>query len=123
MDQAEALSGGTSITLYYLGSSSFLRHCAGSTLGCGRSVSSVPDSHPYFSAPWSTSRCNDWYTFRHDGHCVEAQRLEVSDSHGFIEGNPGLFNGLHLHHTDGSCATGGSGTYHGVKISRGRHCG
>src|SRR5512143_2573320 len=57
----EALSAGRSITLYYLGSSHFLRSCAGNTLGCGRAVSSVPDAHPYFSAPWSHSRCNDWY--------------------------------------------------------------
>jgi len=116
-------SGGTT-TLYYLGSSSFLRQCAGNTLGCGRAVASVSDSTPYFSAPrtWSRSTCDDWYTFRVNGRCVEAQRLEVSDRRNFIEGNPGLFRGLGLQYSDGrNCA--GSGTHRGVRVTPGRTCG
>jgi hypothetical protein len=108
--------------MVYLGSASFLEHCAGGTLGCGVPVSSVPNSHPYFSAPWAHSSCHRWYTFRHGNHCVEAQRLEVSDSHGLIEGNPGLFNALHLPHTEtvyGCSGTGGAT----VHIQSGRHCG
>lgn len=116
--------GGGPTTLHYLGSSSFLRQCAGNTLGCGRAVASVSDSTPYFSAPrtWSRSTCDDFYTFRLNGKCVEAQRLEVSDRRNFIEGNPGLFRGLGLKFSDGrNCA--GSGTYNGVKVTPGRHCG
>jgi|GEM_PF-5060283 len=115
-------SGGTT-KLHYLGSSSFLRQCAGDTLGCGRAVSSVSDSTPYFSAPrtWSRSTCNDWYTFRVNGRCVEAQRLEVSDRRNFIEGNPGLFRGLGLSYSDGrNCA--GSGEALDVRVTPGRHC-
>lgn len=116
-------SAGGQTTLHYLGSSSFLRQCAGNTLGCGRAVSSVSNSTPYFSAPrtWSRSTCNQWYTFRANGKCVEAQRFEVSDRRNFIEGNPGLFDGLGLSHSDGTnCA--GSGTARNVSVTTGRHC-
>jgi hypothetical protein len=116
-------SAGGQTTLYYLGSSSFLQQCAGETLGCGRSVASIPNSTPYFSAPrsWPRSACNQWYTFRKDGKCVEAQRFEVSDRRNYIEGNPGLFNGLGLAHSDGAhCA--GSGTARNVSVTAGRHC-
>jgi len=89
-------SQGGKTLVHYLGSSSFLRQCAGNTLGCGRAVSSVADSTPYFSAPrtWSRSTCNQWFTFKANGKCVEAQRLEVSDRRNFIEGNPAVFKGL-----------------------------
>ena len=121
---ADALSSqGGSTTLYYLGSSSFLRQCAGNTLGCGRAVSSVSDSTPYFSAPrtWSRSTCDDWYTCRVNGKCAEAQRFEVSDRRNYIEGNPGLFRALGLSHSDGrNCA--GSGQASGVRVTPGRHC-
>jgi hypothetical protein len=116
-------SAGGKTTLYYLGSSSFLRQCAGETLGCGRAVSSISNATPYFSAPssWGRSACNEWYTFRVNGKCVEAQRFEVSDKRNYIEGNPGLFDGLGLAHSDGShCA--GSGTARNVSVTAGRHC-
>lgn len=119
-----ALSQGGGLTvLHYLGSSAFLRQCAGNTLGCGRAVASVSDSTPYFSAPrtWSRSTCDDWFTFEVNGRCVEAQRLEVSDRRNFIEGNPGLMRGLGLSHSDGrNCA--GSGTHRNVRVTPGRHC-
>jgi hypothetical protein len=70
----------SNIDLYYLGSGSFLQSCAGSTLGCGLAISSVPDSYPYFSGPaWLGVGCDQWVTFRRGGRCVEAQRLESSD--------------------------------------------
>ena len=105
-EDALTQSGGRTL-VYYLGSSSFLRQCAGNTLGCGRAVASVADSTPYFSAPrtWSRSTCNQWYTFKANGKCVEAQRFEVSDRRNFIEANPGLMKGLGLSHSDGrNCA-------------------
>lgn len=116
-------STGGQTTLYYLGSSSFLRQCAGETLGCGRAVSSVSNSTPYFSAPrtWGRSACNQWYTFRANGRCVEAQRFEVSDRRNYIEGNPGLFSGLGLAHSDGTNCSG-SGTARNVSVTVGRHC-
>jgi hypothetical protein len=85
-------SAGGNTTLYYLGSSSFLRQCAGETLGCGRAVSSISNSTPYFSAPrsWGRTACNEWYPFRVNGKCVEAQRFEVSDKRNYIEGNPAV---------------------------------
>src|SRR4051812_43603410 len=60
-------------TLWYLGSSAFLQQCAGKTLGCGKAVASVPDKTPYFSAPrtWPRSACNQWFSFRGNGKCVE----------------------------------------------------
>jgi len=93
-----------SVRMVYLGSSAFLRQCAGNTLGCGRAVSSVSDSTPYFSAPrsWGRGACNQWYTFKANGRCVEAQRLEVSDRNNKIEGNPGVFRALGLSHSDPS---------------------
>lgn len=121
-EAALSANGGRTM-LYYLGSSSFLRQCAGNTLGCGRAVSSVSDSTPYFSAPrtWSRSTCDDYYTFEANGRCVEAQRLEVSDTRNFIEGNPGLFRGLGLRSSDGrNCAGSGQAT---VTMKPGRHCG
>lgn len=121
---ADALtSGGGKTTLYYLGSGSFLRQCAGDTLGCGRAVSSISDSTPYFSAPrsWPRSACNQWYTFRVNGRCAEAQRFEVSDRRNYIEGNPGLFKALGLRYSDGrNCA--GSGQASNVSVTPGRHC-
>jgi hypothetical protein len=92
-------------------------------LGCGRAVSSVSDWTPYFSAPrtWSRSTCDDWYTFRANGKCVEAQRLEVSDRRNYIEGNPGLFRGLGLRYSDGrNCAGSGQAT---ATVTPGRSCG
>jgi len=122
-EDALTASGGRTL-VYYLGSSSFLRQCAGNTLGCGRAVSSVSDSTPYFSAPrtWSRSTCNQWYTFKTTaGKCVEAQRFEVSDTRNFIEANPGLMKGLGLSHSDGrNCAGSGQGT---ATVTPGRHCG
>jgi hypothetical protein len=84
---------------------------------------SVPNSTPYFSAPrtWSRSTCNEYFTFRLGGRCVEAQRLEVSDHRNFIEGNPGLFDALGLAHSDGTHC-GGSGQADGVTVTPGRHC-
>jgi hypothetical protein len=120
-EDALTAAGGTSL-VHYLGSSSFLRQCAGNTLGCGRAVASVPDSTPYFSAPrtWSRSTCDDFFTFRANGKCVEAQRLEVSDRRNFIEGNPGLFKALGLNHSDGkNCAGSGQAT---MQVTPGRHC-
>ena len=115
-------SAGGATLVHYLGSSSFLRQCAGNTLGCGRAVSSVSDATPYFSAPrtWSRSTCNEFFTFRANGRCVEAQRLEVSDTHNFIEGNPGLFAGLGVHHSDGANCSGSGQTT--ATVTPGRHC-
>lgn len=122
-EEALRESGGLT-TLHYLGSSSFLRQCAGDMLGCGRRVASVSDDTPYFSAPrtWSKNKtCDAWFTFRRNGQCVEARRLEVSDRRNFIEGNPALFDGLGLRYSDGrNCA--GWGTYRGVTVTPGRHC-
>lgn len=121
-EDALTQSGGRTL-VHYLGSSNFLRTCAGNTLGCGRAVSSVADSTPYFSAPrtWSRSTCNGWYTFRANGKCVEAQRLEVSDRHNFIEANPGLMAGLGVRYSDGrNCAGSGQVT---ATVSPGRGCG
>jgi hypothetical protein len=117
----ESMAGGGKTTLHYLGSSSFLQKCAGKTLGCGKAVSSVSDSTPYFSAPSSGYACNAWFTFKTaNGGCAEAQRLEVSDKHAFIEGSPGLFSALGLSHSDGSnCAGSGQGS---VTMTPGRHC-
>lgn len=115
-------SGGGRTKVYYLGSSAFLRQCAGNTLGCGRSVASVSDSTPYFSAPrsWSRSTCDDWYTFRANGRCVEAQRFEVSDRRNYIEANPGLFRALGVTFSDGrNCAGSGETT---ADVRPGRHC-
>ncbi len=117
-------SGGTT-NIVFLGSAQFLTQCAGRshTLGCGDPVSSVSDTTPYFSAPraWASETCRQWYTFQLDGRCVEAQRLEISDTHAQIEGNPGLFDALGLSHSDGThCA--GSGGASGVRITPGRHC-
>ena len=112
----------TSVRMVYLGSSSFLRQCAGNTLGCGRAVSSVPDSTPYFSAPrsWGRGACNQWWTFRANGRCVEAQRFEVSDRNNKIEGNPAVFRRLGLPFSDGrNCAGSGMAT---VTITPGRNC-
>jgi hypothetical protein len=120
-EDALTASGGTTL-MHYLGSSSFLRQCAGNTLGCGKSVASVGDAAPYFSAPrtWSRSTCNEWFTFRSNGRCVEAQRLEVSDRRNFIEGNPAVFKALGLHHSDGkNCAGSGQAT---ATVTPGRHC-
>ncbi len=123
-DQDLTASGGTT-RLVYLGSSSFLRQCAGPThtLGCGRPLSSVPDSTPYFSAPrsWPRTTCDDFYTFRLGNRCVEAQRLEISDTRNLMEGNPGLFDGLGLSHSDGTHCSG-SGEANGVTVTAGRHC-
>jgi hypothetical protein len=123
-DSALTAAGGTT-RLAFLGSSAFLMQCAGGThtLGCGRPVMSVPNSTPYFSAPrtWSRSTCNEYFTFRLGGRCVEAQRLEVSDHRNFIEGNPGLFDALGLAHSDGTHC-GGSGQADGVTVTPGRHC-
>jgi hypothetical protein len=117
-----ATSGERTVTLVYLGSSQFLRSCAGETLGCGRKVASVKDTTPYFSAPRSAAACDAFWTFRVNDRCVEAQHLEISDTHGFIEGNPGLFDALGLTHSDGvNCS--GSGTKPGVTMERGRTCG
>lgn len=108
--------------MYYLGSSAFLRQCAGTTLGCGRAVASVADRTPYFSAPrtWARTTCNQWYSFRANGKCVEAQRLEVSDTRNYIEGNPGLFDGLGVRHSDGRNCAGSGET--AVRITSGRDC-
>lgn len=117
-----ATASGKVVTLIYLGSSQFLRSCAGDTLGCGRKVASVSDSTPYFSAPRSVAACDEFWTFRINDKCVEARHLEISDTHGFIEGNPGLFDALGLSHSDGvACA--GSGTTPGVRMERGQTCG
>jgi hypothetical protein len=121
-EDALTQSGGRTL-VYYLGSSSFLRQCAGNTLGCGRAVASVADSTPYFSAPrtWSRSTCNQWYTFKANGKCVEAQRFEVSDRRNFIEANPGLMKGLGFAHSDGrNCAGSGQAT---ATVTPGRNCG
>ncbi len=117
-------STGGSTDMVFLGSSAFLRQCAGNQLGCGAMVASISDSTPYFSAPrtWPRSACNQYYTFRVNGRCVEARRLEVSDRNNLIEGNPGLFDGLGLSHSDGTgCA--GSGRARNVQVRPGRHCG
>jgi hypothetical protein len=123
-DGAGSTSGLTNrtVTLHFLGSQQFLLRCAGNTLGCGRPVASVSNTTPYFSAPHGIGiACDEYWTFRVGGRCVEARRLEVSDSHGFIEGNPGLFDALGLPHTDGNCS--GTGTKPGVQMERGRRCG
>ena len=39
-----------------------------------------------------------------------------------IEGNPALFEGLGLAHSDGANCRGGSGSANGVTITPGRHC-
>lgn len=121
--QADALSSnGGSAKMYYLGSSSFLRRCAGNTLGCGRAVASVADTTPYFSAPraWSRRTCDQWYTFRANGRCVEARRFEVSDRRHLLEGNPALMTGLGIRHSDGrNCAGWGEGN---VTVEPGRTC-
>jgi len=121
-EDALTQSGGRTL-VYYLGSSSFLRQCAGNTLGCGRAVASVSDATPYFSAPrtWSRTTCNQWFTFKTAaGKCVEAQRFEVSDRRNYIEANPGLMKGLGLAHSDGrNCAGSGQGT---ATVTPGRHC-
>jgi len=120
--EALTSTGGTA-TLYYLGSSAFLRRCAGNTLGCGDRVASISDATPYFSAPrtWPRNTCDDWYTFKYKNKCVEARREEVSDRRNYMEGNPGLMKGLGISHGDGrNCAGYGQAK---VKITPGRHCG